>query len=87
MDSAITLIKKELHLLDKGDAQFQQIKRKGNSLYINGQILLLSLSRSRYEFAADDEFEDYQVTVMANESVGWSCSCKAKGPSLHLVAE
>ncbi len=86
MKSAIKLISKELQSLDQGDSQAQQLKRKGNSLYVNGQVMLLSSSKNRFEFEVDDEFKDYQITVMVTDSVEWTCGCKAKGPCEHSVA-
>ncbi len=85
MDKTIALIRKELKKMELGSDDLRQSMRKGNILYVNGQVLLLSTSKVRFEFAVDDEFEDHQVTIFADEEIGFACTCKAREYCHHSV--
>ena len=68
-------IKKVLNSLKKGEESIQAF-RKGNLLYINGMAIILSQSKHRFEVLVDDEFNDFNVTIYAEEELKVSCSCK-----------
>ena len=60
--------------------------RHGNSLYLNGQVQVLTQSKNRFEFGVDDEFNDFKVQIEVNGEIGGSCNCKSIDWCSHKIA-
>lgn len=62
------------------------IFRKGNLLYQNGQVQLLSQSKESYKFSVDDEFNDFKLDISINGHITFNCSCESSEWCHHAIA-
>ena len=85
MESPLTLIRTEIKEL-KENKNYGLPYRKGHSLFLNGQSMLLSRSSELFQFSIFDEFDDYKVSVDLRDGLSMDCSCKSPMICHHKIA-
>ena len=75
----------ELTIL-KNDTNYSLSYRRGHSLYMNGQCVLLSQSGDLFNYSVFDEYDDFRVAIRFNEKIEMQCNCKSKLICQHKVA-
>ena len=61
--------------------------RKGNALYINGQVSLLSQSKERFEFLVDDQYDDFEIALIFTEDSVYAEAARNTEPEHeHFIA-
>ena len=79
------LLKKNIQYI-KNDAASQYIYRRGQMLYLNGRIHLMSHSDHYFEFTVDDEYKDFKLKVDYIDTE-WvtKCSCGSSNICSHRI--
>jgi SNF2-related domain/Helicase conserved C-terminal domain/SWIM zinc finger len=86
MEETKEIVKNTIRSLSTDQILEQKTWRKGNSLYINGQSLLLSRSKHTFEFEIDDDYNDFLVKINVNTDLHHSCTCKTSELCEHKIA-
>jgi len=81
----IKILRVELTKL-KNDNNYSLSYRRGHSLYMNGQCVLLSQSGNVFNYSVFDEYDDFRVTIRFGENLEMQCNCKSKLICQHKVA-
>lgn len=84
-----TFIKDQLQKIESNPDVSSLIYRQGQSLYLNGQVLVLSHAASQYEMSVEDTYKDFQVKLLIDqpaEQVTLKCNCGAKEMCSHRIA-
>ncbi|MCB0845438.1 MAG: DEAD/DEAH box helicase [Bacteroidetes bacterium] len=83
----IDTIKQTLQNLREYGEVSEYSYRKGNALYINGQVQLLSQSKDRFEFLVDDEYDDFEIAVIAEDDNVYADAARNTEPQdEHFIA-
>ncbi len=85
MGKRIETIRNEIKEI-KANISYGLSYRKGHSLYLNGQSLLLSRSDDLFEISIYDEFDDYKVSLNLHDGLQFQCTCKSKMICHHIVS-
>lgn len=85
MENRLELVRKEIKDL-KDNKNYGLLYRKGHSLFLNGQSMLLSRSSDLFDFSIFDEFDDYIVMVDVRDGMLMTCTCKSQMICHHKIA-
>lgn len=85
MEDRLVLVRKEIKDL-KENKNYGLLYRKGHSLFLNGQSMLLSRSSDLFDFSIFDEFDDYKVMVDLRDGMLLTCTCKSQMICHHKIA-
>ncbi|MCF8370259.1 MAG: DEAD/DEAH box helicase [Bacteroidales bacterium] len=85
MENRLELVRKEIKDL-KDNKNYGLLYRKGHSLFLNGQSMLLSRSSDLFDFSIFDEFDDYKVMVDLRDGLLLTCTCKSQMICHHKIA-
>jgi hypothetical protein len=73
---------KQVSVLNPGDLSYQH----GQSLFGNGQCIVLSESEKKFEFSVDEKQGDFIVGIETSAAINPSCSCKSDTICRHQFA-
>jgi len=63
------------------------ILRKGEALYLNGQLQLLTRMKHQFDFSVDDAYDDFELSLFFEEDhLVAKCSCKATDLCHHAFS-
>lgn len=60
--------------------------RQAHLIYLNGQVQILTQSKTKFELIVDDEFDDFKLKVEIDDEIDGLCSCKSKEWCNHKIA-
>lgn len=90
----ISLLKDFLQKLSASKDVLPLTQRKGQQIYLNGQVLMLTQSRNEFNFMVNDEYDDFYPSIFIENydqetekgSVVAKCECDSKGHCEHTLA-
>ena len=63
------------------------VLRKGERLYLNGQLQLLTRMKNQFDFSVDDAYNDFDLSLLFEEDhLVAKCSCKATELCHHALS-